>query len=185
MKNITNCLYFVIISIVGKIMTPIEITVVIFPLIVINLTLLLFFATRSKDKIDKIIELKEKYITHLSKKLANILKDIDEKKLDAFKIIGEMNALLDIYYDMGEFWCDYNYRCNKGILRILGMNFILIALAFVFLLMTTFITERGTIIIYGGFAIFLLLWSVYNIGCGIFKVIKEGTMLSEFEKELS
>jgi len=166
-------------------MNPIEITVLIFPLVVINLTLLLFFATRSKDKIDKIIELKEKYIKHLSKKLANLLKEIDEKELDAFKIIEEMNDLLDIYYGMNAFWCDYNYRCNKGILRTLGMNFIPIVLALIFLLITTFITDIGTIIIYGGFAIFLLLWSVYNIGCGIIKVIKEGTMLSEFEEDLS
>ena len=166
-------------------MTPVDITIMVLPIIVINLTLLLFFAARSEEKLDKILKLKEKYLIHLSNKLADLYNKIDEKKLDAFEITLEMNDLLDIYYDMTEFRCDYNYKCGKGILRILAVNIAIIGGGWALLLMAAMVTDTETIIIYSLGAGAFLIWSVYNIGCGIFKAIKEGVTLTEFEKQLS
>ena len=166
-------------------MTPIETTVVVFPIIIINLTILLFFASRSKDKLDKISQLRHTYITHLSTGLSSLLKRIEKEHLAAGEIVENMNSLLDVYYDMGLFWCDYNYRCKNGILRTLALNFIILVFGWLFLLLTTFSIKNSDILLLSGSAGALILWGVYNVACGIYKVIKEGALLNEFEQRLN
>ena len=163
-------------------MTPIEATVIVFPMIIINLTILLFFASRSKDKLDKINDLKAIYISQLSGSLSILSNRIDQEHLDEINIVDEMNNLLKFYHELNEFWCDYNYKCNVGILRNLAFNFLFIIIGWILLVITTFITGDSTI--FWMLAGASLLWAIYHIGCGIYKVIKEGALLNEFETRL-
>ena len=121
------------------------------------------------------------YVDYLADKLLDIVGSIDSGELSDSGAMEQMNNLLDTHYDMSNFQSDYDYRCT-GILRNLAINFIFIFLGWLFLIMTIIYPEQ--IAGYSILAGMILIVSVYIVGCGIYKVIKEGVTLREFDSIL-